>query len=343
MPIPLSTLPGRTLLSEGRELLYFGGTGYLGMHQNAGFQALIAEGLAKYGGHFGGSRLSHLQIDIFEAAEAHIAALTGAGSAAIFSSGTLAGQCAAQFLKKKHLCRFAPGTHPALWNGAALFQGDFEQWVAQVLDEAYRRPGPMALFSNALDPLYARQFHFNWIRELPSDLPVVLVLDDSHGIGITGRDGGGIFTQIDPPENVSLLVIASLGKAPGIPAGAVFGRQELVEAIRQSPLFGGASPPVPAFLHAFVHAAPIYRRNRERLRARIRQFAGGLAHPGQFSYIPEYPVFYTPHNGLAAALEAKGILIPSFPYPTAADAPVTRIVLNALHTEEDVARLLHSL
>lgn len=343
MHIPLSTLPGRTLFSSGREWLYFGGTAYLGMHQDAGFQALIMEGLARYGGHFGGSRLSQLKIEVFEEAEASLAAMTGAEAAVVTSSGTLAGQLAARSLELRYLCRFAPAVHPALWNGAPLFEGSFEQWVENILEEARRRPGPMALFANAIDPLLARQFDFSWIRELPADLPVVLVLDDSHGIALTGTEGGGIFTQIDPPENVSLVGVASLGKAAGIPAGAVFGKQDLVEAIWQSPLFGGASPPVPAFLHAFIHAAPIYRRNRERLSARIRQFTGGLSLPGRFSYIPGYPVFYTPHNGLAAALEAKGILISSFPYPTAADAPVTRIVLNALHTEEDVARLLSAL
>lgn len=343
MNIQLHTLPGRTLLHEGREWLYCGGTAYLGIHGDAQFQALIAEGLARYGGHFGGSRLSAMRLKIFEETEARLAEWCGAEAALLLSSGTLAGQLAVRLLEPEYQCRFAPGLHPALWGGQPVANGSFENWTDAVLTEAQGRPGPMALFANALDPLYARPFDFSWINRLPEDLPVMLVLDDSHGIGITGTDGGGIYTQIKCPPNISLLVTCSLGKAPGIPAGAVIGPRKAIAMIKKSPLFGGASPPTPAFLHAFLHGAPIYRRNRERLLERIRHFVADIPIAAAFRYLPDFPVFFTPDNSMTDFLADRGILVSQFAYPGPEDALITRIVLHALHTADDVQRVLSAL
>ncbi|MBX2928980.1 MAG: aminotransferase class I/II-fold pyridoxal phosphate-dependent enzyme [Saprospiraceae bacterium] len=135
----------------------------------------------------------------------------------------------------------------------------------------------------------------------------------------------------------------SLGKAPGIPAGAVIGPRKVIALIKKSPLFGGASPPTPAFLHAFLHGAPIYRRNRERLLERIRQFVAGIPPTAAFRYLPDFPVFFTPYNSIADFLAERGILISCFSYPTQQDDPITRIVLHALHTAEDVERVLSAL
>ncbi len=336
------TLPSRTITIAGREYLYCSGTGYLGLHADTDFQALIAEGLARYGGHFGGSRLSQIQVGVYEAAEERIAAWAGAEAALVLSSGTLAGQLVVRHLAQGHLCCFAPGVHPALWGVAQVDHGSFDAWAEQICGAATRSQGPQAFFANALDPLLVRRFDFSWIRALPDDLPVVLVLDDSHGIGLTGPDGGGVYSQIECPPNVALVVISSLSKAPGIPAGVILGPRKIIESIRQNPLFGGASPPTPAFLHALIHGEAIYRRNRERLMARVRQFVAGLPTQWSFRYLPGFPVFHTPHDELASVLEAQGILISSFAYPTPTDERITRVVLNALHKEEDVSTLIHA-
>jgi len=49
-----------------------------------------------------------------------------------------------------------------------------------------------------------------------------------------------------------------------------------------------------------------------------------------------FPVFYTAANELTGFLFRRGVWISSFPYPAPTDAPITRIVLSALHTTEDV-------
>jgi 8-amino-7-oxononanoate synthase len=339
----LNQLPGRVLVHQQQSWLYFSGTAYLGMHQNPDFLNLITEGLHRFGTHYGGSRLAPFTLNVYAEAEQRLAQWTGAEEALLTSSGTLAGQLAVQWLSQNHHCHFAPGVHPALLNQSAPAKGSFSDWIYRMLELALKQHQPMALFSNALDPLYANVMDFSPFREWPSDTPLTLVLDDSHGIGITGPEGAGIRSRLSLPPHVELLVIQSLGKAPGIPAGALTGSSQTIGLIRQSPLFGGASPPNPAFLYAFVHAAQLYRNSLDSLQQRIRQFTDGLPDEAGFRFLPDYPVFYTPDQTFAERLKNKAMLVSSFPYPTPADDAITRVVLNALHTADDITRLLEAI
>lgn len=334
--IILDALPGRSISLGGREFLYFSGTSYLGMSRNEAFQELLREGLARYGANFGGSRLGNIRFAVFEEAEDWLARFAGAPAALTASSGSLAGRLLVEHLRGKAAFYFAPGTHPALWGEGSHYQGPFEEWVEHILDEAAKKDGPMALFANSVDPLLVRKNPFGWLRRLPENRHITVVIDDSHGFGVCGAGGAGIWRELAAPQNVEISVASSLGKAMGIPAGLILGSRELVEQIWHSPFFGGASPAPPAFLYAMLKAVPLYRAAHQKLLASIRRFekrTGPLALLHSFG---DYPAFYTPEAPLAPWLEGKGCLISQFSYPTPADEPVTRIVLSALHEEQDI-------
>ncbi len=91
-------LPGRTIVADGCERLYFSGTSYLGMGHNEAFRALLQEGMARYGTVYSSSRASNVQLAVYEEAEHLLSDLTGAPAALTFSSGYQAGQAATQRL-----------------------------------------------------------------------------------------------------------------------------------------------------------------------------------------------------------------------------------------------------
>ncbi len=337
---PLHSLPGRTASIGDEEWLYFSGTSYLGLARDPAFRDLIERGMDKYGLHYGGSRLATIKLDIFEMAEAHLASLTGAGHAVILSSGTLAGQCVAWLLREEGRSFMAPETHPALWGEAEPMEGSRAAWISKVLENASRWEGGLVLYSNAIDAMRARAFDFSWLSDLPSEVPVTLVVDESHSIGLLGPDGGGSYRALQAyAPQARLVVTGSLGKAFGIPAGFVAGDEEVVEALRKLPFFGGASPPTPAWLHAFVHGEGLYMARRETLRKRIHQWRNACEHLGLFRFLTHFPVAYCEDVRLSGFLEKEKILISSFPYPSPEDPPLQRVVLNAQHTQEDIQRL----
>ena len=332
----LEALPGRSIDIDGTPFLYFSGTSYLGMSRNEAFQELLKEGLARYGANFGGSRLGNIRFAVFEEAEAWLSSFTGAEACLTASSGSLAGRLLVEHLRGKTAFYFAPGTHPALWGAGEYYEGAFGNWVEYMLHKAADGPEPMALFTNSVDPLLVQKNSFEWLGHLAGNRPITIVIDDSHGFGVCGASGSGVWTELSAPDNVEVVVISSLGKALGIPGGMILGSRGLIEAIWHSPFFGGASPPPPAFLYAMLKAAPMYQSAHRKLLANIRRFEGLTSRFGFLHSFGDYPAFYTPEAALAPWLEQKGCLISQFAYPTPEDEPVTRIVLSALHEEKDI-------
>jgi len=335
-------LPGRTVISEGKERLYFSGTSYLGINHQPAFQELLIKGMQQYGGNYSSSRASNLQLAVYEQAENFMAEWMSADSVLTFSSGFQAGQALMSILPDNARYIFAPRSHPAVWQkDAQVWQGDFPSWVLTLPTQiASATSNEVVIVTNSLDPLYAEQYRFNWLADLSTDKNIHIIVDDSHGIGVLGVNGEGIVSEVKKylPKHVQMTVVGSTGKALGIPGGLVAGSCSLVQKLKQSPSFTAASPVAPAYLYAFLRAQPVYRDARKRLRDRVRQFQQSVGGSGLFRFFGHYPVFYTPHNELAEVL-ADTMLLSSFPYPQPDSEPVTRVVLSALHTTEDIDKL----
>ncbi|MFC5409453.1 aminotransferase class I/II-fold pyridoxal phosphate-dependent enzyme [Larkinella bovis] len=336
-------LPGRTLAVDGQEYLFFSGTSYLGMAQNPVFQSLLQDGMMRYGTVFGSSRNGNLQLRIYEEAEQKLAAFARAEAALTLSSGMLAGQAVVNWLKEQGFgFLYGPNAHPAIWQEPTqrLPALSFDAWTRQLPDLVAAAPTPTVVIAlNSLDALCSVAYSFSWVNQLPENQSVILLIDDSHGLGIIGPAGSGIGSQIPQRANVRLIVTASLAKAMGLPGGVILADPATLNAIRQTAFFGACSPIPPAYLYAFGQAQDLYRAAFSQLKTNIRQFENRVGDSGLFQHIPDYPVFYTEQDRLYSSLLTKQILIYSFAYPTPADKPNTRIVISALHRPEDIERL----
>ena len=331
-------LPGRTIWIEGQERLYFSGTSYLGMGHSEAFRELLHEGVVQYGTIYSSSRASNVQLAIYEEAEEVLASVTGAEAALTFSSGFQAGQAAVQSLAATPTFCYAPHTHPAVWrNPSDAVYGDFAVWTSSVADQVAAAPGDVVIVANSLDPLRVRPYSFNWVADLPQSRPITLLVDDSHGLGITGENGEGIFATLKSlaPSNVTVVVISSLGKAYGMPGGVVLGPQPFVSYLRKMPFFTAGSPMPPAYLSAFTRAQPLYQRARQQLFTSVSCFRQQTNDLSIFRSQDRYPVFYTSDNSLAPAVAPQAVLS-SFSYPHPESDPITRVIVSSLHTEADL-------
>lgn len=340
----IGSAPHRTVQIQQKEWLYFSGTAYLGMQSHPDFLKLYAENLSRYGSNFGGSRHSNIRFKIIEEAEQLLANLATAPAAVTFSSGTLAGQILIQYLQQLQLSfYYAPNTHPALLQTSTTTPPfSYSEWTKEITRLAHRQNHPFLLLCNAIDPLYATPTDFKWLWDLPKEQQYILVVDDSHGIGITGVDGGGFYQKEAIPDWVEVIVIASLGKAFGISGGVILGNKKRIAALQKTTFFSSSSPISPAALATFVAAQPLYVQQRILLQKRIEQFNNkdSLTQMNSiFQYLPHYPVFYTEYSALASYLAKAEMMISQFPYPSSQDTPITRVILSAAHTEADIKQL----
>lgn len=340
--------------TETEELLFFSGTSYLGMAVNTDFQALIHEGISIYGTNYGSSRTSNLRLKVFEEMENYLCAWTGAAASLTMSSGFLAGQLVAQWIRELgaqgYQILYAPHTHPAVFSGLENPNDHhrFEDWVQSIKNATSTSKNSLVLVCNAVDSLNGKVHDFQWLTAInewasSQNKQVILIADDSHGIGIVGERGSGIFSQIPDLPFVNKVVVASMGKALGMSAGLVLGNKEIIQTLQKSIFYSGASPALPAYLYAFLKSQSIYQRQLEKLKTNIAFFIGQTADLQLFDFTPAYPVFRTSKNSLYEKLLENNILISSFPYPKPNSELITRVVLSSLHTQADLAYLVSKL
>jgi len=343
--IAIDRLPNRLIRHNEQDYLFFSGTAYLGIPQHPVMQQQLAEAIQQYGTVFGSSRNGNLRLTIYEEAEAQLVALVGTvgnqpQAALTLSSGMLAGQVVVQWLQQQSMqLLYAPGTHPALWNGPSttLPKTSFSDWSQQIAAQVRRLnpTQPVALLMNSLDAVRSEQYAFDWVDDLPDDRLITLVVDDSHGLGLL-NGGRGIWSQLPQRDNVRLLVTGSLAKAIGLPGGVVLGDADSLQQLRKTPFFGACSPIPPAYLAAFVQTRSLYETQYHRLRQLVDKAAAVLLPTGLFQQADGYPVFYTEQDALYPFLLQHNMLIYSFAYPTPSDRANTRIVISAFHELADI-------
>lgn len=327
--------PGRTTYVDGEEYLFFTGYNYLGISSEPEFIELLQEGLHRYGWLFPSSRISNTRLGLYSDCEALLSRLTGSEDTVLLPSGFTAGQVATS-LHSDHLIN-APASHPAILRTRPALT-DFEKWIFWLLNEQSLQQSPMlAIAADSLNPLTATIHDFGFLKKLTRDITVII--DDSHGIGVTGKDGSGAASVIPRTPNIDYTLTYSLSKGFGIAGGAVSCSKETAEQLRTMPEYTAVTPQSPAQLHAFLHGQHIYERQRQKLKDNIRAFAERIDGLPGIHYTPDFPVFILDDRYTEQQLLSDKILISSFAYPDPAGKKLNRIVINALHTGDDLDKL----
>lgn len=318
--LTIDTLPGRTAFVKGTEHLFFSGYGYLGLPFVDEFKALVKEGMDKYGWLFPSSRISNTRIALFEECEHLLSSITGCGETVLVSTGYIAGRLATSLFEDS-VINLQP-SHPAI-----------------------KRPNQLndkGIFAvDAINILTSTVTGINSINQLTG--LTTLLIDDSHGVGLTGNNGAGASSYTTRLPGVDYIFTYSLSKAWGINAGAISCPKAIAAQYRCKPAYTGATAPSPALVYAFTKGQHIYAQQREKLRENIRYFKSLTAGIPGINNNETLPIFILPPTVDETALADKGIIISSFAYPDPTGPKIQRAVLNALHTKQDLEKLAEHL
>lgn len=335
----ISSFPGRKIISGDSEYLYFGGTAYLGLATLPAFQDIFIKNMRKYGTGYAASRKANIRIDIYEQAENILADLIGCQKALSVSSGFLAGQLALQAFRGEEYAFFCTSdTHPALYHPAASTAGTATQLLEEVRTFTSAYPEKKAVVLCDSITITENLYENNWYEQLPWSR-TVFIADDSHGLGVMGPNGTGIYRKLKSIPFSELVVCGSLSKGFAVQAGAVFSSAGVIARLWDHPFFAGASPASPAAMATFRDAIPLYEIQRKKLTDHIRTFDNTFSSGDMFRHINGHPSYAYTQESLTRYLLDKGILTTAFHYPDVASPMVRRIVLSASHTEEDLAYL----
>lgn len=336
---------GRIVQWKGETYLYFSGTNYLGVSTKKEVHALIQEGISLYGCHVSISRSANIGMPVFARADKQVATWLGTEHALLFSSGFTACQILLKSLEENGLdILYTPGVHPANWRNSK--DKDALPWQA-LLHHTAQSSSPMAIFCKSVDPIYLRAVSFNWLQALPTDKDITLIVDDSHTMGVWGTRGEGIYPTIkEMTGGRSVIVVGSLGKGIGMPAGVIGGCRRWTDIIQATPYYTGASMPNPAFVHALIGLLPMLPKWQKKLQENITLFQQKILKnrwQKHFAYNKAFPVFLCRHKDTFDHLYERRILIAKFRYPSKEDSVVSRIVLSGAHTKTDIQTLCQAL
>lgn len=329
---------------EGMPGLFFGGTAYLGIPHNETFREHVFKGMKHYGLNHGASRNNNITLDIFSIAEAEAAKRFKSEDSIFLSSGYLAAQLVVQHYFRSHHLIYAPETHPALWIGSPEAPRlQFYEWVDKTIRRINESDEPCMIISNSLNNLIPEIYDFNWLKRIDPSKRTILLIDDSHGIGICGDYGEGIYSSIPKLEHIETIVIASMAKALGIDAGIILGNALTVKKLRSSAVYIASSPPSPGMLYAFVKAEGIYAHELGNLRKNLRLFTDLLESKKSLFFINDFPVFLLKNDSDATRLLKNGINISSFPYPDPGGKSLHRIIISSIHINGELEVLANEM
>ena len=176
---------------------------------------------------------------------------------------------------------------------------------------------------------------------------VVVVVDDSHGVGAFGQTGRGTeeFTDAMPVD----VLVATLGKALGVNGGYVVGSATLIQFLREKSVFYIYSNPITPAEAAAAHAAvdildsDLGLSLLGHLRKMTARFESGLVEMGYETISGAHPVVplmvrdTARTSALVAHLKDNGVLATglNFPIVPKGDEEI-RFQISADHTVADI-------
>jgi glycine C-acetyltransferase len=189
------------------------------------------------------------------------------------------------------------------------------------------------------------------ICELAEQYGAVVMVDDSHAVGLLGQGGKGTPELAGVRSRVDIYT-GTFGKALGGAAGGyVSGRKEIVELLRQKArpyLFSNSLAPaiVAGSLAALrIAADPIEGVNlRQRLHTNAKLFRTEMASAGFDLLEGEHPIIPVMlgdavlASKLAKSMFSNGVYVTAFSFPVVPrEKARIRVQLSASHSEEDIA------
>ena len=357
---PLLQSPqGPEVVVDGQRLLAFCSNDYLGLANHPEVIAAWRAGAERWGVGGGASHLVVGHSTPHHEVEEAIAELTGRPRALLFTTGYMANLGAITALVGQGDTVLQDRlNHASLLDGGLLSGARFSRYL-------HNDPASLAsrLDKAVGDTLVVTDGVFSMDGDL-ADLPALatvarphgawLMVDDAHGFGTLGANGGGIVEHFGLGIDQVPVLIGTLGKACGTAGAFVAGSDDLIEALVQfaRPYIYTTSQP-PALACATLKSLRLLRDERwrrEHLGALIRQFRQGAQQIGLA--LMDSPTAIQPilvgdaarALMLSKMLRERGLLVTAIRPPT---VPVgsarLRVTLSAAHSEAQVQLLLNAL
>ncbi|MGO1209191.1 MAG: 8-amino-7-oxononanoate synthase [Pseudomonas putida] len=357
---PLLESPqGPEVVVDGQRLLAFCSNDYLGLANHPEVIAAWQAGAERWGVGGGASHLVVGHSTPHHQVEEALAELTGRPRALLFSTGYMANLGAITALVGQGDTVLQDRlNHASLLDGGLLSGARFNRYLhndaASLASRLDKAVGNTLVVTDGVFSMDGDLADLPALADVARARGAWLMVDDAHGLGTLGAQGGGIVEHFGLSVDDVPVLIGTLGKACGTAGAFVAGSEELIEALVQfaRPYIYTTSQP-PALACATLKSLELLRHEtwrREHLAALIRQFREGAQQIGlalMDSPTPIQPIMIGDSAQalrLSRMLRERCFLVTAIRPPTVpAGGARLRVTLSAAHSEAQVQLLLNAL
>jgi len=355
----LGSPQGANVELDGKNVLAFSSNDYLGLASHPSVTKALIKGAEKYGVGGGASHLISGHCTAHHALEEELAAFCGRDKALLFSTGYMANLgIISALVGKGDLVLEDKLNHASLLDGGLLSGARFQRFIHSDMSSLSKR-----LQMDGERKLVVTDGVFSMDGDL-ADLPAMaelcqqqeawLMVDDAHGFGVLGENGGGCAEYFGLGQDRLPILMGTLGKGVGTAGAFVAGSATLIEYLVQFSrpyIYTTSMPPAVAeATRASLKLVQSEHWRRQHLNALIQQFRAGAEQLGlqlMASQTPIQPVLVGSGEDCMAisdSLWQQGIHVGAIRPPTVPkNTARLRITFNANHSDDDVNRLLTAL
>jgi len=346
---------------DGKNYLCFISNDYLGLAHHPDVINALQQAATHYGVGSGASHIVNGHTLAHHELELALAKLAHRPAALLFSTGFMANLAVISTLCQRHdVVIHDRLNHASLLDGTQLSGAKLLRYrhvdinhCQQILLECEDNKRKL-LVTDGVFSMDGDIAPLKELSELASKNNAWLMVDDAHGFGVLGENGGGIIEQDNLSTEQVPVVMGTLSKAFGCFGAFVAGSEILIETLRQFArpyIYTTAMPP--ALATAALKAITISQQEnwrRVHLQQLIKQFRQGATELGLKllpSTTPIQPVIIGSNEdtlALGEKLKSQGILVGIIRPPTVpAGEARLRISLSADHKSEHITHLLATL
>lgn len=344
---------GPRVIVEGKEVILLSSNNYLGLANHPRLKEASLLATEKYGVGSGASRLISGNNPLYEELEERLARLKGTEAALVFSTGYMANLGVITTLTGKGDVIFTDElNHASIIDACRLSRAEIKTYrhkdiahLEQLLNEDNKK-GTRLIVTDGVFSMDGDIAPLPKIVQLAKRHSAILMVDDAHGTGVLGKNGGGTVEHFGL-EGVVDIHMGTLGKALGSFGAYIAGSRDLIEYLinRSRPFIYTTALP-PAILATAITAIDIIENEpslREKLWANRNRFYNGIKNLGYNtleSETPIIPIFIGDTErtvDIAEGLFEKGIFCPAIRPPTVPRGTSRlRATVMATHTVEDI-------
>lgn len=356
---PVENGAGRFLTCDQRRYSNFSSNDYLGLSQHPALIRAWQQGAEQYGVGSGGSGHVSGYTRAHQALEEQLADWLGYPRALLFISGFAANQALIAALTGKDDRIVADRlSHASLLEAASHSPAQLRRFahndaaqLASLLDKPCK--GQQLVVTEGIFSMDGDSAPLVDIHAVARRQGSWLLVDDAHGIGVTGPEGRGSAAHLGvKPE----LLVVTFGKGVGISGAAVLCSDPVADYLLQFArhlIYSTSMPPAQAV--ALLAAFNLIRSDegearRQRLSGLISQFRAGVnglpleITASQSAIQPLIVGENARALHLAQTLREKGIWVTAIRPPTVpAGTARLRLTLTAAHEAADITALLEAL